>query len=96
MNVFTVLIMAIETKAADSDCKLADEQNISVEFDMRINSLALNYASHPICRGDLSNGSKWVWCFYVGGKNSDGDNGKLYVTGNTKLKPSRFSWTWNF
>ena len=60
---------------------------IKVEFDMKINNLAPNYASHPITLGELDADmsdpkSKWVWTFYVCGRDCDGQDGELNVYGN--------------
>eukprot|EP01083_Nonionella_stella_P115082 340796_1 len=55
----------------------------SVEFNLKINTLATNYSSHPITFGDPPAAAKWVWTFYVFGQDSDNLNGKLQVWGNT-------------
>ena len=50
-----------------------------VEFEMKIDSFAPDYASHPMARGEMSDGSLWVWVFYLYGQNSDGLTGRLMV-----------------
>eukprot|EP01083_Nonionella_stella_P115084 340801_1 len=55
----------------------------SVEFNLQINNLATNYASHPITFGDPPGPENWVWIFYLFGQDSNNLNGKLQVYGNT-------------
>jgi hypothetical protein len=53
----------------------------TVTFDMQIDSLAWDYASYPLARGELSNADRWVWVFYLYGGDSDGMTGRLQVLG---------------
>jgi PKD repeat protein len=56
-----------------------------VTFKMKINSIASNYASHPVSLGDPSGGEKWVWIFYLFGKDSDHTPGTMQVLGTKEV-----------
>ncbi|EFC43087.1 predicted protein [Naegleria gruberi] len=59
---------------------------VLVSFDVVINSFANKYCSMIISMGDLSDSSKWVFTFYLFGKDSDKKPGVVGVYGNINGK----------
>ncbi|MDO9326674.1 MAG: LamG-like jellyroll fold domain-containing protein [Methanoregula sp.] len=82
------------TAASNSltDNSSPDQFDHYVSFYLRVNSLAPNYAYDLVTLGDKSDGSKWVYNFYLFGTDGDGDNGRIQVWGMnntfTRISPS--------
>ncbi|MCK9631897.1 MAG: PKD domain-containing protein [Methanoregula sp.] len=64
-----------------SGAKSAQDYDHYVSFTMRANSLAPNYAYDLVNRGDLSDGTHWVYNMYMFGTSSSGLNGRIQVLG---------------